>query len=164
MRGVTIDDVTATADVTDDTATYRLREVEQKRGGQWVKIGRRHPVVVQPGGTLQLRATLAGDGSSYTVPLTLDVPKKSVRRGYLEVLGGSSSWDNGVYGAKTPAQMEEAVESMVRNDEVVANLILLQARSGQGRPRDTSDAQDLVVRGRDVRRGEGAPLITGTHL
>ena len=49
MRGVTIDDVTATADVTDDTAAYRLKQVEQKRGGQWVEIGRRDPVVVHAG-------------------------------------------------------------------------------------------------------------------
>ncbi len=105
-------------------------------------------MVVKPGGTLQLRATLAGDGSSYTVPLAVDVPKKGVRRGYLEVLGGSSSWDNEIYRAKTPAQMEEAVENMVRNDEVVANLIFF--KRGQDKvSTDTSAAQDLVVRGRE---------------
>ena len=74
MQGVTIDEVTATADVTDDTAAYRIKQVEQKRGGQWVEIGRRDPVVVKPGGTLQLRATLSGDGTSFTTPLTVDVP------------------------------------------------------------------------------------------
>ena len=148
MRDLTIDEVTATADVTDDTAVYRVKEVEQKRGGRWVEIGRRDPVVVTPGGTLQLRATLAGDGTSFTVPLTVDVPNGVSRRGFLEVSGGASSWDDAIYRAKTPAQMEEAVESMVRNDEVAANLYFLK-RGRDTLSTDSSEAQDLVVRGRE---------------
>jgi len=147
MPGVTVDDITATADVTDDTATHRLRGVEQKRGGQWVKIGRRDPVVATPGGVLKLRATLVAGGVSRVVPLTLDVPRKTTRRGYLEITGGASSWDDGVYGAKTPAQVEQAIEDRVRNDQVAANLYFFK-RGQDTVTRAVSGAQDLAVRGR----------------
>ena len=69
MRGVTVDEITATADVIDDTSTFRLRQVEQKRGGQWVKIGRRERAVVTPGGALRLRATIVGDGATHVLSL-----------------------------------------------------------------------------------------------
>jgi hypothetical protein len=147
MQGVTVDDITATADVIDDTSSYRLRLVEQKQGGQWVKVGRRDPAVVSAGGVLKLRATIVGEDATHVVPLTVDVPKNTRRRGYLEVTGGASSWDNGVYGAKTPAEVEEAIENMARNDEVVANLYFFQ-RGKDKTTRAVSAAQDLVVRGR----------------
>ena len=147
MEDVTVNDVTATADVTDDTSTYRLRGVEQKRGGQWVKIGRRDQAVVTPGQVLRLRATLVGEDTTHVVPLSVDVPKNIKRRGFLEITGGASSWDEGVYRAKTPAQVEEAIESRVRNDEVVANLFFFQ-RGQDKTSRAVSGSQDLVVRGR----------------
>ncbi|MGZ5404920.1 MAG: hypothetical protein ACXWDL_09760, partial [Nocardioides sp.] len=147
MKGVTIDDITATADVIDDTAAYRLRGVEQKRGGQWAPIGRRQPAVITPGKVLRLRATVTGNGVTRVVPLSVDVPVDAKRRGYLEITGGASSWDDGVYRAKTPGQVEAAIEGMVRNDEVVANLYFFQ-RGKDKTSRGVSRAQDLVVRGR----------------
>ncbi|MGZ5398499.1 MAG: hypothetical protein ACXWDM_00705 [Nocardioides sp.] len=147
MKGVTVDDITATADVIDDTASYRLRGVEQKRGGQWVAIGRRDPAVITPGKVLRLRATVTGNGVTRVVPLSVDVPVDAKRRGYLEVTGGASSWDEGVYRAKTPAQVEAAIEGMVRNDEVVANLYFFQ-RGKDKTGSAVSGSQDLVVRGR----------------
>lgn len=147
MEGVTIDEITATADVIDDTSTYRLRKVEQKRGGEWVSIGRRDPVIVSPGGMLRLRASLVDDDVTRLVPLSIEVPKDPRRRGYLEITGGASSWDNGVYDARTPAQAEQAIENMVRNDEVAANLYFF--KRGKDTVRSArSEAQDLVVRGR----------------
>ena len=147
MQGVTVDEITTTADVIDDTATYRLRQVEAKQHGQWVKIGRRDPAVVSAGGVLKLRATIVGDDATHVVPLTVDVPKDTRRRGYLEITGGASNWDNGVYGAKTPAQVEKALENMARNDEVVANLYFFQ-RGKDKTSSAVSAAQDLVVQGR----------------
>ncbi len=84
---------------------------------------------------------------THVVPLAVDVPQETRRRGYLEVLGGASSWDNGVYGAKTPAQAAEAVATMVRNDEVAANLYFFR-RGADAPSRAVSEAQGLVVRGR----------------
>ncbi len=146
MEDVTIDDVTATAEVSDSTATYRVKQIEQKRRGQWVVIGRRQPAVAAAGGTLKLRATLANAGVTHLVPLTVAVPENSRRGGFLQVSGGASVWDNAIYRAKTPAAMEAAVANMVRNDEVVASLYF--SRRGNDPTSATSDTQDLVVRGR----------------
>lgn len=147
MEGVTVDDVTATADVTDDTAMYRLRGVEQKRGGEWVKIGRRQGAVVTPGGVLNLRATIASEGVSTVVPLSVDVPKQAKRRGFLEVAGGASSYSESLYRAKTPAAAAEAIANAVRNDQVAATLYFYDRRSDT-MERAASESQDLVVRGR----------------
>lgn len=147
MEGVTLDDVTATADVSDDTTMYRLRKLEQKRGGEWVAVGRRKPAIATAGRTLQLRATLRAPEGTQLVPLKLAIPANAKRRGYLEVAGGASTWDQGIYRAKTPAAMEQAVAAMVRNDEVAATLHF--ARRGRvDSTRTTSAAQEHVVRGR----------------
>jgi hypothetical protein len=145
MQDVTVTSVEATADVTDDTSMYRLRKVEQKRGSEWVTVNRRRAVKVVPGGTVRLRATIANVDGSSTVPLTIDVPKRTSRGGYLEVVGGASMWNSDVYGAETPAEMAQALESMARNDQVVANLNV--TRGDAAPAQDVSDAQDLVVRG-----------------
>jgi len=147
MEGVRVDDITATADVNDNTSMYRVKQIEQKRGGRWVVIGRRQPAVVAAGGTLNLRATLGGAGVTQLVPLKVVVPDTARRGGFLEVSGGASTWDNSIYRAKTPAAMEQAVASMVRNDEVVANLYL--SRRGRDTTSAKSESQDRVVRGRE---------------
>ena len=147
MEGVTLDDVTATADVSDDTTMYRLRKLEQKRGGDWVNLGRRKPAVATAGRTLHLRATLRDPEGTRRVPLKLAIPANAKRRGFVQVTGGASTWDSGIYQAKTPAAMEEAVAAMVRNDEIAATLYF--ARRGKGSTTQvTSPAQDQVVRGR----------------
>ena len=145
MDDVEVTSVEATADVADDTAMYRMKKVEQKRGGKWTTVNRRRPAVVRPGGTLQLRATIANADGSKRVPLKVDVPKRTSRGGYLEVVGGASMWNSDVYDAETPAEMEEALGSMARNDEVVA--LLNVTRGDAGPAQAVSQPQDLVVRG-----------------
>ncbi|MGH3347816.1 MAG: hypothetical protein ACRDO4_12620 [Nocardioides sp.] len=146
MKDVTVDSVTATADVSDDTSVWRLKSIQQKRGGSWVTLGRRQPAVVRPGGTLNLRATLVRDGQTAKLPLTLAVPNKVTRNGFLEVVGGLSSWDNGIYGADTPAELEDAVAAMTKNDQVNASLRFFKRGPDIVRER-TSKSQDLAVRG-----------------
>jgi hypothetical protein len=145
MQDVTVTSVEATADVTDDTSMYRLKKVEQKRGSEWVTVNRRRPVKVVPGGTVRLRATIADVDGSSTVPLTIDVPKRTSRGGYLQVVGGASMWNSDVYDAETPAEMAQALGSMARNDQVVAHLEV--TRGDAGPAQDVSEPQDLVVRG-----------------
>lgn len=147
MRNVTVDSITATADVSDDTSVLRLKSVQQKRGGAWVTIGRRQPVVVTPGSTLRLRATLVGGGQTTQLPLKLAVPRKTTRNGFLEVLGGLSEWESDIYGANTPAQLEAAVAAMTKNDQVNASLRFFK-RGPDIIREHTSKSQDLAVRGR----------------
>jgi hypothetical protein len=147
MKGVSVGNIDATADVVDSTSVLRLKTVQQKRGATWVTIGRKQPVRVTPGSTLRLRAQLAGGGTTKWLPMTVAVPKKVTRNGFLEVSGGLSSWDSGLYDAKTPAQLGAAVAAMTKNDEIRASLeffkrgenIVKQAKSA---------AQAKPVRGR----------------
>ncbi len=147
MKGVSVDSVTATADVVDSTAVLRLKTVQQKRGAAWVTIGRKQPARVTPGTTLRLRAKVTGGGTTKWLPLRIAVPKKAKRNGFLEVSGGLASWDSGLYGAKTPAQLKSAVAAMTKNDEVKASLEF--AKRGKNLVKQTKSApQAKPVRGR----------------
>lgn len=147
MDGVTVDGVTATGVVSDDTSVWRLRTVQQKRNGGWVNVGRRNPAVVTAGGTLRLRAHLVNGDDSTWLPLTVAVPNRTTRNGFLEVTGGLSDWGNDLYAADTPAELEAAVASMTKNDQV--NVSLRFFKRGKDLVRDyTSGSQSLAVQGR----------------
>lgn len=146
MKDVSLDSITATADVSDSTAVWRLKGVQQKRGQKWVSLGRRQPAVVKPGGTLRLRAHLANGSRTRSVPLDVAVPNRTSRNGFLEIRGGLSVWDNGLYDAKTPAQMKAAIEAMTSNDQVNASLRFFKRGKDIVKEAD-STSQTLPVRG-----------------
>jgi hypothetical protein len=146
MEDVTITSVDATADVTDEVSMYRVRKIEQKRGGEWVVVNRRKPVVATPGSPVKVRTTIESLDSTVVVPMSIPVPNQTRRGGYLVVEGGASSWDSSIYDAETPAEMVEAVDNMVGNDELVARLDVARRGSDQVST-VTSEPQDLVVRG-----------------
>lgn len=146
MRGVTVEDIQATADVTDDTSRLKVTTLEQRRHGSWVRVNRRSPAVAKAGKALNLRVTLAGGGDTETLPLKVKVPRNSKRHGFLEVRGGASLWDNSVYRAKTPEALAAAVANRVRNDQVQATLSFFK-RGKDVRRTAVSDVQDRVVRG-----------------
>ncbi|HEX6151699.1 hypothetical protein [Nocardioides sp.] len=147
MKGASVDTVTATADVSDSTAVWRLTGVQQKRGAKWVTLSRRQPAVVKPGGTLQLRAQLARGSNTKRLQLTVAVPNRTTRDGFLEITGGLSMWENDLYSAKNPAQLEAAVAAMTANDQVNASLQFF--KRGQNIVKQAKSAsQDLPVRGR----------------
>ncbi len=146
MEDVTIESITATADVTDEVSSYRLKGVEQRRGGEWLTVNRRRPVVAVPGGAVRLRARIESVDGSAMVPLRLDVPHRTRRGGWLEVVGGASLWEGDLYDAQTPAEISEVVDGMARNDEVVAVMDVGKGDSDEF-SRATSAPQDLVVRG-----------------
>jgi hypothetical protein len=147
MDGVSVGGVTATADVSDDTSVWRLRTVQQKRNGGWVNVGRKNPAVVTAGGMLRLRARLVNGDDATWLPLTVAVPDRTTRNGFLEVTGGLSDWGGDLYGADTPAELEAAVASMTKNDQVNASLRFF--KRGKDIVRDsTSGSQSLAVQGR----------------
>jgi hypothetical protein len=153
MRGVTLDSVEAIAQVTDTTRTWRLSKLEQRKASGWVTLGRRTPAIARAGQALTLRVTLVSGKQTRTVPLAVKVPRTSPRRGFLEVNGGASVWDNAVYRAKTPAELEQAFANRVANDEVQASLRF--SRRGPDLIRTVvSGSQELVV-----ERGKWAEVI-----
>ena len=146
--GVTIDDVTADSAVNDNLDTLRVVGLQQKVGGDLVNINRRHPAVVQNGGTLRVVATLkdsvTGD-LSYT-PLSFAVPQKARRHGYLYVEGGD--WDyTPVWRADNLDQLQKVLANSAANDEVVGTLSTYSRRSST-HTRATSEPTGLVVQGR----------------
>ena len=147
MKGVQVDSVVAEADVVDSTSVLRLKTVQQKRGAKWVTIGRKQPVRVTQGSTLRLRAQVTGGGTTKWLPISVAVPNKVTRNGFLEVSGGLSSWDSGLYGAKTPAQLKSAINAMAKNDEVKATLEFFK-RGKNIVKQSKSTAQPKPVRGR----------------
>jgi hypothetical protein len=55
IPGVTIDSVDVASDVNDETGTWKVSAVEQRRAGGWHKITRRDPARVRAGKTIRLR-------------------------------------------------------------------------------------------------------------
>jgi hypothetical protein len=146
FEGVTVEDVTVDGDVSDDSSTWRVARVEQRRDGTWVKVSRRLPAVVKAGSALKVRAVLEGAGDAVrTVPLELDVPKKAGRRAMLTVEGGAWQWTN-YYEATDVDDIATALAEAVRNDAVSANLYL-EGKRRVARVSDTSEPTDKVVQG-----------------
>jgi hypothetical protein len=148
FEGVSVDDVDVNGAVSDDNSTWRVDVVEQKRDGAWSKVSRRIPAIAMAGQPLVLRAVLSGAGDeTLTVPLSLDIPKKVGRRGFMEVAGGAWQWTN-FYQAQSVDDIAKALADAVRNDAVAANLWLESVTGrGQVRVQDKTEPTDKVVYG-----------------
>lgn len=147
FEGVTVEDVTTDAAVSEDSSTWRVQQIQQLRNGEWVKVTRRQKAIATAGKPLVLQAVLEGiAGATLNVPLSLDVPKKAAdSRGYLTVEGGAWRWTN-IYGANNVDDLEQAIAESVRNDQVVANLFIEGRRRGI-QTEGVSDPTDKVVYG-----------------
>ena len=148
MKGVTLDDVSMTSDISDDNSTFKVTAVEYKSGTTWVKLtGSKSAVLAKAGKTLKLRATLADStGATHTVPVSVAIPAKAKGTdGTISVMGGTRVYDD-FWGAKTVAAMQKVVDGHVRNDEVVAMIDTY----GKNRvsTQETSAPQSHVVEGR----------------
>jgi len=75
IDGVTIDSVHVSSDVDDSTATLKIRGLQQRRGGQWVALGKGHPALATAGHAMTLRLAFAGGTTGKT--FTVNVPAKS---------------------------------------------------------------------------------------
>lgn len=147
MSGVDTAQVTLDSVVAEDSATWRLRGVEARRGGEWVKATRRNPIRATAGKTLRLRVTLAGPEGTTRETLALKVPRRALgRQGYLRVVGGASLWNDDLWSATTPAALAKALDGATRNDQVAAMLELFKRRSSISKEA-VSESQTRVVRG-----------------
>lgn len=148
FEGVTVDDVDVSGAVSDDSSTWRVERVEQKRDGVWSKVSRRVPAIATAGKTLNLRAVLSGAADeSMVVPLSLDIPAKVGRSGFMEVAGGGWQWTN-YYNAQSVDDIAEVLAGAVRNDAVAANLWLDSVTGRRPlRVQDKTEPTDKVVYG-----------------
>lgn len=121
IPGVTVSSVDVTSDVTEETGSFELKSVEQRRAGGWKKLSRQHPAVVRAGTAIRLRVVLQGPDGITRVPTSIKVPKKA--RGsfaFLNVLGGADSYSGS--WVRSVQQAEEMVARAIRNDEIRVEL------------------------------------------
>lgn len=164
LPDVTIDSITTNSAVDDDESSLKVVGVEQYRDGEWTKIGRRYGVQAQRGKVLQVRAVLrAADESLSYVPFSTRIGKNA-KSGYLRVVGGASDY-NGIYGAKSVAEVLDSYAKAPSNDQVLFNLRL---KGNGGKINEPSEAQPSVVTGGkflfvnlDGRRGGGDVYCRG---
>lgn len=145
LPDVDIDLISSESEVDDDSSSYRVTAMAQRRNGAWVPLTRRRPAVVSAGGVLDLRATMTSTtGATTTKTLSLDVPKQARKGGYVYVAGGGHDSID-FWGAENVTQVEKAVANGVQGDQLRAGLSL--RGMGERRISDTSSALDKVVFG-----------------
>lgn len=145
IPGVELESVTADSQVTKGGATLSLGKLEQYRNGTWARVDRHHPAIARAGKKLVMRAALRGpDGTSY-VPYSFAVPKRASRSmGFVFVAGGGSLWSEGGGSMSSIAQAKKAVDSMVRNDELVIAMRLSGRRTGSTQEMVAGPAENVV--------------------
>jgi len=123
---VELTSVVADGTVNDNTDRSRVAGLEQKIGGEWVTVRqRRGGISAQKGKVLRLRAVVKDDtdGSLSYATLNTRISKRAARFGYLQVVGGSSTWSN-VYRAKSVEDVQEVYSKRVDNTDVVFDMRL----------------------------------------
>ncbi len=151
MDGVTLDSVTISSDVTDDTGTWKVTSAEYKKGSTWVPLNKRSSRIdVKAGSRLKVRVLVANAaGDTVKVPTTVAIPPSATNtRGHLHVAGGA--WiGNRIWGSKNLDQLLKRLGNYVRNDQVVAYV----HGSGRGKSYErtqTSPPADQVIQGEKV--------------
>ncbi|GEP32359.1 hypothetical protein NSZ01_01270 [Nocardioides szechwanensis] len=146
IPGVTIEEVTSNAVVTDSTDRYTVGAVQQYRQGAWVTLGKKDPALVKAGGKLILRSLLRGPSGVETVTTSFTVPKRAQgTKGSLSFIGGNELYSEAAY-QNSLSKILAGIDKMVRNDQVQVDLGLF------GRNTEVTKSQvlgpfDLVVTG-----------------
>ncbi len=148
-RGVRVDSIEITSEVTDGDDRLTLTRVEQRRHGAWHRVFRNRAAYGRPGESLRLRATLTdASGEESRTRLQAQVPRRPAPGTYfLEVQGGnagSNLGDSAPY-LNSLHKVLAALRTRARNDQVVTRVFSYDdARRGR---EDASRAQGLLVDG-----------------
>lgn len=123
IPGVTVDNVTMSSDVNDDSSTWRVSKIQQRHNGVWTTVGGRERAVAHAGKDLVLRAVLVdATGSTRNVLIPMAIPQRAAgARGELDVTGGAYLYSEG----SSPESLDQAkrfTKTMVRNDELEVDL------------------------------------------
>ncbi len=154
VDGVEISAVDTDSTVTDSTDTFRVGKLQQRRGGEWVTLGRRSPAKASAGDLLSLRIEMKGPDGSQWLAQQVRVPGTAAgHEGRLDVVGGAWSYNDDLWDAQSLADVQQAVAEDVRNDQVETRLDFWSRRSDMTR-KSVSDPQSLVVEGH-----RGAPVV-----
>ncbi len=145
LEGVTVDTVTVDAAVDDDSSTWEVVAMQQRRSGTWVNVSRRLPALATAGRTLTLRAVLEGPAGTRTVPLQFAIPARAAgSMGGIEVVGGA--WAESFPGeVNSVDEMTTYVARLTRNDAVEARMFLELGRRGYTTRVVSSPTEKVVV-------------------
>ena len=146
IEGVTVDSVTMHSNVNADKAAYTITAVQQRKGGEWVKVTGKEPATIKAGKTLQLRAVLSGPSSTKYANYSFSVPKRyDGKKGFVSVTGGSWLFSDAAF-LPTVDKIANAVDDQVRNDETQAQFSVSNNK-GERVKTVVSGAVDKVVNG-----------------
>jgi hypothetical protein len=146
IRGVKVDSVKMNSVIEDDSSTWAIARVEQRRAGAWRVVNGRHPAVGRAGRELKLRAVLVSGRATTTAPVSLSIPRRAAgAEAELFVLGGAGFFSEDAFPASI-AQAKRFVRNHVRNDQVLVELNAFGPR-GEVRRVSESPAQEKVVTG-----------------
>jgi hypothetical protein len=144
ITGVTLDSVEMDSVVRDDSSTWEMKRVEQRRAGQWRAVNRRNPAVARAGQELRLRAVLVSGADTTTAPLPLTIPRKAARQtAQLIVMGGTSVFSEDEFPGSM-AQAKRFVKNHVRNDQIQVQLEAFGRRGEISRVNETAPQEKVV--------------------
>lgn len=150
IDGVTVDSVTSTSEVSKDSSSYRVRGVQQKRGGTWIPLGKGERAEAKAGSTINLRAVLAGPNGLSYIPVSMKIPASAKGfKGRIAVEGGGWMYTGG--NINSVAKAEKMVSKMIRNDQVQVQIDLDKRRKHVERTKVTGPAGKVVYGSKRVR-------------
>ncbi|MDO9457386.1 SpoIVB peptidase S55 domain-containing protein [Nocardioides sp.] len=117
IDGIKVGTVDAEAAVNNDLKRHTLVAVEQRRGGQWVRVTRQAPALGRAGKPIQLRVVLGGTAGKqlrWLKPILL--PKRAKGELVLAAQGGDNRYSD--VGGETLAQVRAALAKQFRHDQV----------------------------------------------
>lgn len=116
-EGAKVASVTNTVVASTDVSRFKVKKIEQRAEGAWMKLND-GKAVVEGGSTLKIRVTLKSATETKTVMLSQAIPKKwSGNKGWVQVVGGGSNQPN-TYSADSVAEVIDALEGDAPNDTV----------------------------------------------
>ena len=145
---LTFDEVTVESWMNPEPRLFNVGKVEQKLGGEWVKLPRYGSIVAKAGRSIKLRATLTSYRDRYGTKvkrINVAVPEFDNRRayGYL-VVGGGSRYGFSTRGADSLGELVSKLQDAPRNDELVTSMFLNLRRSPDVRSETVRPVGDVV--------------------
>ena len=149
---VTIDSVRGTSVVTDDASVFSLLRVEQRTGGEWVRLNKETPAHVKAGTKLRLRLVLGNVNGNQTVPLNYRIPKNAAgQKGRLFLNPGFSFPFEQNEPPTTMAGVTKLLRTMVRTDQVQGDLSFFTETGSIERSKKTAPADRVISGSRRVK-------------
>lgn len=132
LRGVTIDNVTIAATVTDDTSTYTVSKVQQLRKGVWVNVKATRPILARPGRKATIRTLLTSDdGTSKYLSTNVVIPAKAAGRSGAYSIHGidyeedwEEEFEENIPPSGSLASVLAFYQKWVSNDQLSGNVYL----------------------------------------